>query len=524
MFKRFFYIEGLTSLLYSDNKYLINILGKIKNKLGDDVPTSIDKDGHKVVHVQSWDGEREYRVIDLVALQFKSLQIPLKHYDKIIAFVIDGNKDNTHAENIGYRFLDNKLEFEECPGFYYVPGYPYIAININGDIIDVETKDKKTYWISNSGPRNIKGGYYNAATKIGINNKITVSRHRALGLVFLPFPDNVDKLTINHKDGIPGHDILDNLEWMTRSQNNIHAYVNDLKSQHMRTLARNVFTGEVKEYYSVSECSRAFGYSLDSIRFRLAECEYCRVFGDGYQFKYKDDPRDWVIPADPDQAVKDGQYRRSIKARNCTTLEEKIFDTVISASSELKINDGALSWRINNDNRKPLMGYQFTDLIDTRPWPVFTKEELQLSFKPNSFKVSARNLLTGETRLFDSARQSRVISVSNINMLLMRGDQPFFSNGWQFKLEDDNWKDLEIENIEEEIYKLTRDITALDVSTGKLIIAESAKQMGEMLKLDPKAVRVAALTKGNKLYHGYRFRLGVTSDPWPTTDLNVEES
>ena len=38
MFKRYVYIEGLTNLLGSDGKYLINIDGQVKDVKGNDIP------------------------------------------------------------------------------------------------------------------------------------------------------------------------------------------------------------------------------------------------------------------------------------------------------------------------------------------------------------------------------------------------------------------------------------------------------------------------------------------------------
>ncbi len=104
MFKRYVFIEGLTNLLGSNGKYLINNDGQIKDIKGNDIEFHRDDEGHRVVHCSGWDGEREYRVIDLVAIQFKGLYITADCYAEITAFVIDGNKDNVHAANIGYRF------------------------------------------------------------------------------------------------------------------------------------------------------------------------------------------------------------------------------------------------------------------------------------------------------------------------------------------------------------------------------------------------------------------------------------
>ena len=50
----------------------------------------------------------------------------------------------------------------------------------------------------------------------------TKSIHRLVALAFIPNPLNL--LEINHKDGIKENNHIDNLEWITSSENSKHAY------------------------------------------------------------------------------------------------------------------------------------------------------------------------------------------------------------------------------------------------------------------------------------------------------------
>lgn len=59
------------------------------------------------------------------------------------------------------------------------------------------------------------------------------SVHRLLGQCFIPNPEN--KPEINHKDGNPRNNSLDNLEWNTRRENCIHAYATGLMDKNLKT-------------------------------------------------------------------------------------------------------------------------------------------------------------------------------------------------------------------------------------------------------------------------------------------------
>lgn len=523
MFKRYVFIEGLTNLHGSNGKYLINNDGQIRDVKGNELPYRRDDDGNKIVHCLGWDGERDYRVIDLVAIQFKSLYIPQTDYGKVIAFTIDGNPENVHARNIGYRFEGGKLECKSYPGFFYIPSFTSSAINENGVTINSETGQRRTFSITPSNEsKNIKGGYFQTVTSFTRGKSVRFLRHRALCLVFKEYPDNVDSLVVNHINGIPGDDRLDNLEWVTRGENNQHAYENDLKNQHMRVLVRNVYTGEVTEYYSISECSRQLGYATDeTIRFRLYKSKFCQVFADGTQVKLKSDQRDWIIPEDAMKAVREARSFAGlpIKVRNCKTLEEKKYETVQEASRDLGIQSGTITSRFGTKNEKPLFGYQFKEQDDDSPWKSFTEKEYRASLIPGSFEIHARNLFSNEERTFSSGREAeRCLNKSNISARLREESQPLYDDGWQVKYSHEVWKD--VDNFEEVIYKLQKDIMARHEATGHIILADSASKLAEHLNCDPKAIRKAALTRGNMVYKGYRFRLGINTEAWPTTNLN----
>lgn len=58
--------------------------------------------------------------------------------------------------------------------------------------------------------------------------------HKLVALTFLENPKNYP--IINHKDGIKLNNTINNLEWVTHSQNLIHAYDNNLKKSNWKNI------------------------------------------------------------------------------------------------------------------------------------------------------------------------------------------------------------------------------------------------------------------------------------------------
>ena len=97
--------------------------------------------------------------------------------------------------------------------------------------------------------------------------------HRLVAQAFIPNPEN--KATVNHKDGVRSNNKLDNLEWATYNENNLHMYKNGRKSA-LANQIQCIETGKI--YDSSYEASRDTGISQSSIN-RCANGTYKQTKG-----------------------------------------------------------------------------------------------------------------------------------------------------------------------------------------------------------------------------------------------------
>lgn len=106
--------------------------------------------------------------------------------------------------------------------------------------------------------------------------------HRLMALTFLKNPEN--KKIVNHKDGNKLNDTLENLEWVTSSENNIHAIQNGLSTRSKKVVQYDSNMNKICEFNSIVECSKAINIGRSCIsgscsgKYKTTKC--------GYIFRY----------------------------------------------------------------------------------------------------------------------------------------------------------------------------------------------------------------------------------------------
>lgn len=123
-----------------------------------------------------------------------------------------------------------------------------------------------------------KGYYY---INIYINGKHSTPRiHRLVAKAFIPNLEN--KPQINHIDGDKSNNSINNLEWVTNQENQIHAYKIGLKP--VKAVAQFDKLGNfIKLWDSSTEASKSLNIDLSHIG---QCCKHKRATAGGYKWEY----------------------------------------------------------------------------------------------------------------------------------------------------------------------------------------------------------------------------------------------
>lgn len=131
----------------------------------------------------------------------------------------------------------------------------------------------------------IQHGYAHVTLQINKKPK-RFNIHRLVAIAFIPNPDN--KPYVNHIDGNKTNNCVDNLEWVTPSENTQHAVKTGLKSPtREREVVQFGLDGKkICEYKSLAEAARITGSSEAKISLC---CQQQREQHNGFQWQYKNE-------------------------------------------------------------------------------------------------------------------------------------------------------------------------------------------------------------------------------------------
>lgn len=309
----------------------INRSGIIKTEDGDKLKPVKKKTGYYVNLPIKGHGSITVNLATLTSIVFKGYHLPWQWWTQIKLYFKDDDVYNIHPDNVAHQIYPEHFVYEYLGERYKViPNFTGYGISVGGVVYNSKN-DRLSYGSKDT------DGYTVFELNCDITGKqATSGRHRFLALCYKEYPGEVDKLEVNHINHTPSDDWLDNLEWSTQSNNQMHShYKGGLReSQNYKIVVYNLELNTINIYPSQQECSRQTGIVRNNLHRHLKKASL-----DVIQKKYR------VLPLTPDTIYDNSHPIVS----SPVTVKDYIFQGTINVMD----SDGAIIW----------VGETFVDLI-----------------------------------------------------------------------------------------------------------------------------------------------------------------
>lgn len=168
---------------------------------------------------------------------------------------------------------EKEKKIDETEGWVVLPDYPHDKISPDGRIYSKKIKKIKK--------QQTKGKYKYVQMTDKDGNKKSMAVHRLIAFAYIPNPDNYP--IINHIDGDPGNNSVENLEWCDHSHNANHAYSTGLNKSRKAVIQKDKKGRVLAIFDSMEEASKATGALPTSIS---CVCSGKYKTAKGYKWEY----------------------------------------------------------------------------------------------------------------------------------------------------------------------------------------------------------------------------------------------
>lgn len=333
---------------FTAGKFLLSRSGVFSSACdGSLLPIEYNERNEPLITVDFGYGDCKMKMAVILAIRHKAIRIPYNQWHKLDVLYIDSNPSNYDPSNTVWKFPPEGIKSNVDSDFRFIPGFSRYQINSDGVLYSNCTN-------KNLSPYKDEMGYLMYGVTPDVGKRTIVGMHRLLALAFLEYPENVDTLDVNHLDGIKDNNKLSNLEWAKRKRNCDHAYSMGLRSENVITLVRNIFTGEVKEFYSIEECARKLKVDGETIRLRL-NTGSGKVYYPGYQLKRKEDNSAWLDVDDPFVAIRESSLNIPIIVEDLQTgqLTQHIGQECVA--KQLGLTRASIGFHLKNNVREKVV-------------------------------------------------------------------------------------------------------------------------------------------------------------------------
>lgn len=256
------------------------------------------------------------------------------------------------------------------------------------------------------------GSYLSLALKHDSKETVWKGAHQLVCLAWHgESPQDGKRYEVNHKDGNKHNNLESNLEWMTRSQNTLHALKTGMRNDNIEIMVYDKLSDLWTTYYSVIELSRQWNIPRHNLRQLIAK------YSDSY---YQDR---WKFKVN---AKKFGMVTRDHHIGIMAMDHENNTIIITNNATEMQyytdINSGTILRRIKKKTPGMINGFSFMGLCDDPKFPTYTPEAVALSKKKHTEFVRSEQ---GASYVLRDYVNKKEIGFDNLTLLAKYLNVPY---------------------------------------------------------------------------------------------------
>ena len=456
--------------VFANSNYSISLDGIIQDKLTYKKLPIIDG----VVYIELYN-ENKYVDFEWLALM-SHFEISLRSITKEDISVIKFKKLSCNKIlkfKCGHHMVfDKPIYFKPLKYFEkyrIVPNFTRYAVSIDGEVIDTHFDEIVKQIVADY----ISVFIYDPDR--GRYRSITL--HRLIAMAWIEGMGENEAYIVNHKDGNKLNLSINNLEWVTVSQNNIHAFKNGLRTDNINCVVKVISTNEEHEFCSVTDACKFMGLT-GCISLPLLKNNKCSaLIKKGFEFRTKDDLYPWVVT-------------KSFKDNKLGFLYIKVLypdGTLEEFGSSLQFKKHFKLWNLKNNTIQALI----TELNKRR-------DDLIITYEDSRIKDSYQAMRLSDMCIFESDTIRGLANITNVlfpTILYCIRKYPngnYISGDYVFRIKSDKPFDISLASIRK---NLNKEIMAIDTTNNTIMEFNSLRECSDHYGIDRSVVKRCVLNK-----------------------------
>ena len=304
-----------------------------------------------------------------------------------------------------------------------IPGTQGFTISTTGEVFDAYGRVRNQYTNGD--------GYKTVSVKLTDGRFVTFGVHRLVALTHIP-NNRLDRTEVNHRDGDITNNSVENLEWVTPRENNIHSELlcDDVAKQKLIIYKEGIPHDLA---CNLKRASRLTGISYLEVWDHLKDN---LISKEGYSFEYVKYSEN--VPKELRQRTKSDGVAKAVKSKNVDTGEILYFDNFRQAAEYFETTKSAVSQAVQKDHRPKLLQQKYQIAHAEKDFPVLSEEDILVATSRGPKRVYAIDVSSKEEHTFVSA--SEFVKQSGLSKkavtMALRGNTVRRLGKWLFTYED----------------------------------------------------------------------------------------